>query len=432
MSEPAADAATPAPCRCADHWQVFLARAYISGEGTGDPLGGAEVTQVLDFITLDFQKSFSQPGQGTVSFYRSGTFGSPASSVLSQQFVTMEEMYPHKNLVFVVRMAGPGATPTAPKVEFAGLIETVDIAINGVVTLGFNEITKYLDYRTMFASNVEENWTYNNVQQTEIAANIVNVLVFEGNGAYGPTGIGTEGIPLWGVANPNIGVPRDRTYLGADFKNVGEAVQQLTQVINGPIYEVVTVRNELGRFRTEMRFSDALEVEDIAFINRSDVVDYTLNLDGNEHATRIIGTGAQVSEDSDLPLIEEANLDPVGFPGYDATPSWTDVSVPATLQEHVEGYAADHHDLTGSCSVVLAGIEHPGMNYLRPGYPIEIFIQGTDLTFVSIEGNTTIDTVSVSVSAESETVTVECSAVNLYDSTALAETIYPPTGCVEC
>jgi hypothetical protein len=431
MSE-ATDASTPAPCACGDRWQVFLATAYISGEGTGDPLAGAEVTSLLDFITLDFEKAFVQPGQGSVSFYRSGTFGSPASSTLSQQYISMYEMYPHRAMVFVQRLAGPGASPTAPKVEFAGLVETVDIAINGVVTLGFTEITKYLDYRVMYASNVEENWVFNNVEQTVIAADLVNLPNFEADPAYGPSGIGNQGVPLWGVANPNLGVPRDRTYLGSDFKNLGEAVTQLTQVINGPVYELNVYRNALGRFRSEMVFSDALEVEDIAFINAADVVDYTLTLDGNEHATRVIGTGAQVSGDSDVPLIAEENLDPVGFPGYDASPSWTDVSDLSTLQEHVEGYSVDHHDLTGSCSIVLAGVEHTGMNYLRPGYPIEIFIQGTDLTFVSIEGNTTIDSVSVSVSAESETVTVACSAVNLYDSTVTAEEQFPPTGCVEC
>lgn len=432
MSEPTAEAARPAPCDCGDRWRVFLASAYISQDGTGDPLAGAEVLSVLDFITLDFEKAFVTPGQGSVSFYRSGTFGSPASSTLSQQFVAMQDMYPHRSLIFVERMAGPGASPTAPKTEFAGIVETVDIAINGVVTLGFSEITKYLDYRTMFATNVEENWNFANVQQTVIAANLVNLANFTGNPAYGPSGIGSEGVPLWGVANPNLGVPRDRTYLGSDFKNLGEAVQQLTQVIDGPVYELNVFRNAVGRFRSEMVFSDALEVEDIAYINRADVVDYTLTLDGNEHATRVIGTGAQASEDSDLPLVAEANLDPVGFPGYDATPSWTDVSDVNTLQEHVDGYVVDHHDLTGSCSIVLAGVEHTGMNFLRPGYPIEIFIQGTDLTFVSIDGNTTIDSVAVSVSAENETVTVACSAVNLYDSTVTAEEQFPPTGCLEC
>src|SRR3546814_19170681 len=60
------------------------------------------------------------------------------------------------------------------------------------------------------------------------------------------------GIQLFGAAAPGV-VLRDRNYIGVERKNIGEAIKEYIQILDGPVYQMFHFRNPTG-WRSVMRF----------------------------------------------------------------------------------------------------------------------------------------------------------------------------------
>src|SRR3546814_11998733 len=99
---------------------------------------------------------------------------------------------------------------------FGGFIETLQSASDGVITLGFAEMQKYLDYRLIRS---DLSWT--GVNQNIIPATLVEYT--RGANLSGGTvdPIHGPGIPLFGPAAPSVNL-RDRDSIGVVRKDIGE------------------------------------------------------------------------------------------------------------------------------------------------------------------------------------------------------------------
>lgn len=397
-----------AGCPCSDRWRVYLAPMYNPGGYS---------TQIVDFVSLTFEKVFLEPGRGSLTLVNRGD---SAGEGLSNVGLASEQLRPHQTMVFIERLLGGAATPTTPVVMFGGFVESVQFAFDGTVTLGFVEAQKYLDYRNLgVASDKTSDWVYAGVNQTVIAADLVNYV--RGLNTVGSEAFFTgQAMRIFGESNANAPVARDRTYLLAEYPNLGQMVTQLLQVIDGPVYEMRHERSTVtGLWSSYMRFSDVLAPAGVATILADDVTTMTISADSNEHANCIQGIGQSDSEEGsgggETFEAAFASLPGSRWAPFDAVQTWDDVTEVATLQDHVEGYWQTHSDLTGSADVVLTGLDYPFLEYLQPGYPITLDVASPFLRFLTVDGNTTIDRVAWSV-GEAEQITLGISALDLSNS----------------
>lgn len=275
--------------------------------------------QFVTPLSLDFDQLLNEVGN--------------ASATLPVRSVTMAQVWPHKTAIAFARINGPGASPSFPKGEFIGIVETAVASSAGTVALGLKSVESYLAHRLIHGDT-----TFTAEAQTDIAADLVNLA-------------SSNGIQLTGVAVASA-ITRDREYLDEDRKVILEAILQLTEVIDGPDYELVHTLSG-GVWSTEMIFSDYLgNTTPVPVHVRRGVSAYDLSVDAGEHANRVIGVG-------DDPTLE-FDADESGtsiYPLFETSISWSDVSVLTTLQEHAEGAVANSLHPLATPSITLAGLD---------------------------------------------------------------------------
>src|SRR5690606_2411767 len=227
-------------CDCASNWRIELANL----------LTGA-TTHVLTPVSFEFQTAFMEPGRGSITFHRRG-----AEAVFSSGFVPADRMFPATTGIFFSRIHGGRATPNQPVHMFGGFVETMQANSDGLVTLGFAEMQKYLDYRMVGTDLVFEDES-----QLSIGANLVLYARGENFAGGSVDDAPALGIPLIGGFGTSA-INRDRTYLGSERPFIGELLRNLTQVIDGPVYTVDHHRNAgpipglAENWYTELGFSD--------------------------------------------------------------------------------------------------------------------------------------------------------------------------------
>lgn len=361
-------------CECAQNWRLDLVE-----------LGTGEIKSAIVPEHFEFSTEWMRPGRGTVSFYMQGTMP-PVSEILPVNVaaprlneVRLNEPYPGDAGVVIQRMGGEGASWGTPDAMFAGIVDSVDISSSGMMTLGLTEINEYPNHRSL-----RNNLSFNNTPQTQIAVNLINYIQ---HGTPSPPGspIDTAWNPdensrITGVAMGASSVNRDRNYLAADRPDIGTLLQNLTQVQNGPVYEMHHERDGSGNWEFQFRFYDPDDF-DAAYapypvIAFSDVDDVTLSLERRERANLVdvfnTQTGQSVTrtiQDVDALLAaRQQQLPPIGQ-RYDASLTY-DSETEGVLESFADGVILDRFDSAGIFTLTLSGLDYsPGVSLdtLKPG-----------------------------------------------------------------
>lgn len=411
-------------CACAANWRVELT----------DLLTGA-VRHVITPTQFEFETAFQEAGRGSVTFNRRGT-----DIGVGPQFVHFNDMEPYTTGIFFQRVHGGAATPNNPVNMFGGYIETMDSGSDGMTTLGFAEIQKYLDFRM-----IRSDLVFTGVNQNAIAQNLVDY-------ARGTNTLGGStdpapslGIPLIGGFAGAVGFLRDRTYLGVDRVIIGEAIKNLLQILDGPVYLLNHYRSGpivglTDTWYSEMLFRDDWFQATVPRIAWHHLNDLKVGFDGTGKATQIDAFGEPNADGS--PRIVVVNSPYPFEPRYDAAPTFDGVTNLITLQNHGIGYQDDHRDGAMNVQLFLSGVEYGQaagditltLDDLVPGNIANIDIRspawviegGPDLPGTHVPS---IGRVSVAAGLEGpEQVTVQI-IVDSFPGNMLSG---PPDDCVDC
>lgn len=369
-------------CACADNWRI---EACDLRTGT--------VRAILHPLAFDFQTNLNRVGQGTLT--------------LATKALKVRDIWPHLTSIYITRISGGTATPLAPVVEFAGLVESFSASDGGTTSVGLQSIENYLHHRMLRTRK-----RFVNAPQTSIAKNLVDYA-------------GTNGIPLRAVADGSA-FARDRTYESWDRKIIGEAIEELANVINGLDWELTHAKDSMGRWTTTMIFRDYVG-EDRGIILQSDreAQGYGLDVDAAEHATLVDAIGQGEEEDQ----LITTSIDTSGiYPQFDAAPAWQDVSEEATLQEYGDGYLEDYQEPVALPNVTVRGMS-PDPRMVRLGDTVEV---RTDFGAVTFRGKARITSLSWALGLdEPETRTFDMLPITRASSSVLNQ-VPTDTNCEEC
>lgn len=297
------------------------------------------VRAVLFPVSAAWQSTLNQPGQGNV--------------VLPTDSTLVRNIWPHLTSIYVT----VGGAPV-----WAGLVEefAAESSEDGATTtVQMKEITFYLNYR-----HHDDTLTFDQVPQTVIGAALVNNAQ-------------ANGIPLSGVADASVR-DRDRVYPSWEKGKLLERIEQLTEVIEGPDYEVRHIR-EPDRWRTEMIFRDEVGIPlDLSVISDVNATGYGLSVSATEHATHVHGIGSG-EEEEQLEVLREdpANI----YPRFDAAPAWKDVSNPNTLAENTSGYLEQNREPVAIPAASLSGCHDVGPDEVEVGDSLNVNISQGAVTF---------------------------------------------------
>lgn len=330
-------------CECAANWRIEMVL-----------LTTGEVLKVVVPTQFEFEMVFQEPGRGSITFNRHGTvaFGNRADS----EFFQMLQMYPRAVGIYFARTAGGAATPDNPIPMFGGIVETFQGNSDGMVTVGFNEIQKYLDYR-----NIRSDLLFTTVDQNVIAASLVDYAngTNVAGGSVDPI-IG-PGIQLIGNTSGPLTIDRDREYLAIDRKSIGEALNEFIAIINGPVYRLEHFRDfsVSAPWGTVMTFSNEWE-QDAPFpvIAWHHMTDLNFTMDGNDLANLVDAYGRPAADGTALVETFWPGGTIANMPRYDAAPTYDTVTTSATLFDQAEGYHSDHHDLAGNIQLMFSGLDY--------------------------------------------------------------------------
>lgn len=287
---------------CADRWRVELT-----------DLESGIVRAIALPITIDVETRLNEPGQGSITIPIHGN--------------AIRDVFPGLTGIVIIHKA-------TGMVCFCGYIERLSAdCAQGVAQLGLRTIDGWL-----YRQHLEQGAQYANQQQTFIGADLVNLAAGESNTPC-----------IRGIADASTRL-RDRVYEPWAYKKVGEAIAQLTEVIEGPDYEVECTRTG-GAWCTDVIFRDRVGADlDLVLLGR-EAAAVALDIDQSQQATHVHGIGE--GEEADQ-LTSQAS-DFAIFPRWEASPAWKDVNRQSTLDEHTRGYLDDHKDPVAVPSVTMAG-----------------------------------------------------------------------------
>lgn len=262
---------------------------------------------------------------------------------LATRDVRMRDIWPGLTSIYISRVTGIGASRETPVCEFAGIVTDVGVSESGATVVGMKSIDWYTTRR-----NIRRDLVLTDRPQTVIGENLVRE-VFE-------TYAGLSPIPLHSRSEPSP-ILRTRTYEGWRRKNIGEAIVDLSQVENGPDWEVAHHRDtdQWLSWASTVVFRDHVG-EDRGILIRSDIEAsaYSISVDMENLATLVdaFGTG-----EAELQLIETAVQAGSIYPEMDAAPVWNDVSRRSTLYSHARGYLIANREPNALPTVTIPGLD---------------------------------------------------------------------------
>lgn len=207
------------------------------------------------------------------------------------------------------------------------------------IELGFADWWSYFDSRFVLplftpdgtTSQVSQlNTTFGQVEQNEIARQLLAQAQAHTGGNLGIVADGTMS-----------GIARDRTYAGHELVDVGTALKQLAEVIDGPdiAFGVSPELDANGRVVKTMRIGDPkLGQEGSAHVFEvgANVTGYAWPSDGTRMVTRQFATG-EGSEAGQLIAVAENDVRySDGWALLETETSFNTVSLGTTLQEHAD------------------------------------------------------------------------------------------------
>lgn len=177
-------------------------------------------------------------------------------------------------------------------------------------------------------------------EQNDIARNLVRLAQSHGGGD-----IGVE------VDDSASFIFRDREYPGHELKDTGEALRQLSSVLDGPDIMFGVAPGTNGRIRRIMRVgTPRLGQPGTAHVweTGGNIISYTWPSDATRMATRTFATGDGMAEGTPIAVAEDTGKYGAHWPLLESEQGYTSVSEPATLQSH-----ADADQLVARLPVVL-------------------------------------------------------------------------------
>lgn len=299
-------------CICGDQWRF---------ETTDLKTG--RIKAVLHPISADWEEKHSAPGQGSL--------------MVATREVTPESIWPHDTGLYISQIIDGERVG-----RWAGLIEAYDASSAGGATIGIQGIDEYLFHRNIAEDDALYFSGSLTMKQTELAAWIAEFGTKE-----------LSGIPLIPVAGDS-NITRTRTFNSWEFENVGEAISNLTQVINGVQYYLAHIYNN-GFWSTEIRFVDVVGA-DRGVSLRGDIegATYGVSVDAKDQATWVYALGEGSEESRAVAIAFDAgNI----YPRFVAVPSFDSVSVYETLLDHAKGHIVDHRDPIATPTMTIPGLD---------------------------------------------------------------------------
>ncbi len=211
------------------------------------------------------------------------------------------------------------------------------------VELGFSDWWSYMDSRFVLPTFTPNGTTsqvsgllttYSGVEQNEIARQLLAQ-------AQAHTG-GNLGI----VADSgDSGILRDRNYAGHELVDVGTALKQLAEVIDGPDIQfgVAPELDAQGRVIKVMRIGTprlGQQGSPHVYELGANVSSYSWGSDGTRMATRTFATGEGVETGQLIAVAEDSAKYSNGWPLLEQEISFNTVSIDGTLQEHADAELA--------------------------------------------------------------------------------------------
>jgi hypothetical protein len=418
-------------CECAGNWRVELVE-----------LTTGQVLDVVVPISFEFETNFLTAGRGSLTFHRKGSGQGNVQGILGLStpvYVPLIDMYPRRMAVYISRLAGGSASSTNPVPMFAGIVDTLRGSSNGIVTLGFFEIQKYLDYRL-----IRSDMQFLAVMQTDLAEALV--LYARGENTIGGSVDPDPSVPirLFGASHPTTGTLRTRTgYLASERPLIGKMLDNLFGVLGGPVYQMSHSRSALGVWTSTMEFYDEIPQTVVKTISAANVTGFEIGLEGSDLASLIDAFGKPAVDGTPLIVTEDAtgNL-LMSMPRSDATPAYPTVSDPNELLENAEGYAQDRHDVHSEFQFYFSGLEYGGPNNVNtltvedlvPGNQIYLDVHSQNwriLADANLAGTVArIGKVSVSVPTEGpEEISAQVISNNMDNIASQDGFFYPCTDC---
>lgn len=290
-------------CDCGPQWTVESFDLK-----TGRVLG------VLNPTAIDAQTLLNDIGAGTLS--------------LSARDVPARLVWP--------RLVGIGIIWQDTPV-WIGWVETVEMSSDSTLRVGVIPLDGY-----MFQRHIDETVEWPGVSQTAAPANLVNRFC--------------DGIALSAVSEPSQFNNRTRRFYWYDHHVVGELVQNLTEVINGPDWELVPSRSAAGVWHGTIIFRDSVGVErPFTLLSGRDSGNYGITVDAGDMGTHQHAVGDGQDEEQ----IEEYAEDLSVYPRFDTVTGFSSVTSRQTLREHATGRVNLFGEPAAIPSMVLDGANPP-------------------------------------------------------------------------
>lgn len=338
--------------RCGEGWRVELTH----------PVTGV-VKAVLHPVAADWEEVYSLPGPGVLK-----------ASVVGP---SMDDIWPKTGL-YISRVMSDGTRDG----HFGGYVESAkpDPQNWDLFDIGLQSWDAHLYHRLIATPDAGAPYSTPGYVvgppivpgpgklQTEIAVDLVSIAV---------SGLGK--VPLIPLAGASTQM-RVRHWDSWEFKNIGEAIDELTKDINGVKYTLTHHFFEApARWETHITFVDETNTDrGVVLRGNYEAWQYGIDVDGRNQASRVYGVGA--GEGAAQMFSVAYDVDAI-LPEYQATQAWKDVKVPATLDDHTRGAVTLNRDPVTTPSVVLVGLEDVPPDTVRPGDILSADIGSGVMTF---------------------------------------------------
>ncbi len=226
------------------------------------------------------------------------------------------------------------------------------------VELGASDFFSYFDHRKVLPVFVPNGTTtqvsglstvYTQVEQNDIVRQLVAQAQVATGGNLGLT-----------VDTTVSGILRDRTYMGHELVDVGQALKNLAEVIDGPdlLFTVAPELDANGRVVRVLRIGNpklGQQGSNFVFEYGANISSYQWSSDGTKMATRAYATGDGIEAGQLIAVSEDSSLYGDGWPILEADTSYSTVTEDVTLQEHADADQVRNRLPVVTPSIVVIG-----------------------------------------------------------------------------
>lgn len=291
-------------------------------------------------------------------------------------------------------------------VRFGGLLWTAEVEFGGNLKVGgqgFLDIAR--DPRKLIRSRGGMTYatgvnptevTFTGVDQFRIVEDLVNHATFYNFGTV------VDRVDFHGPAGGGLsGVTRDRTYWTYELKPIGEAIEQLSAVINGfdfsESYTWTAGDPDVITPRIDLWYPRKGGAQDLVLEQGKNLILLRQTLDATKLATRAIATGSGIG---DAMLMSEA-VDlaqeyPTGaYPLLQTVHSYPDVSIQETLDDHAARDLATYKYPVETLEVEILDITDSELGTFGEGDTFRVIANDG---YVAVDGDYRIESMDVTIS----------------------------------